>query len=115
MPNIITAAASAALIAAGSLLGAAPASAAPSPYSSDGTWLVPSEIAPGTYRTALASGESMGYYATCADFACEIGTPGFITNDNLRGPGIVVVPPNAVSIELRGLVLTRMGVGSAAG
>lgn len=100
MKTLITAAIGAALIA-GSLLGTGAAGATGDPYSSDGTWLVPSEIAPGTYRAAVKPGSfaGMGYYKTCADYTCEIGTDGFIDNGLLQGPGIVLVPSNAVSVK----------------
>lgn len=76
------------------------------PYSSDGTWLVPTEITPGTYRVAA---HGMGYSKLCADYTCEIGTNGFISNELYRGPGVLVIPSNAVSVELSNISLTRMG------
>jgi hypothetical protein len=103
--SLITAVLGGALIA-GSLLGAGAASAV-NPYNSDGTWLVPAEIAPGTYRVSLT--DSSGYSETCADYTCEIGTSGFINNALYDGPGVLVVPSNAVSVKLRGVSLTRMG------
>ena len=90
----------------------APAPVQIDPYSSTGTWMVPQEILPGTYRAMIADGENTGYYATCADYACEIefdSDGGLISNDFMTGPGIIVIPPNAVSVELRDLVLTPMG------
>ena len=77
------------------------------PYSSTGTWLVPEEIAPGTYRVTLLSNRS-GYTAVCADFACRPG-PGMIGNDIHDGPGVLVVPPDAVAVELKNVELTPMG------
>jgi hypothetical protein len=95
-----------ALVTAG-VLGGGLAQATPSPYTSDGRWLVPSEITPGTYRVTPTSG--MGYSEVCADYTCEIGTNGFISNENYRGPGILVIPSNAVSVELHRVSLARMG------
>ena len=62
--SLITAALSAGA-AATILLGAGTANATADPYSSDGTWLVPAEIAPGTYRVASTTADS-GYYKVCA-------------------------------------------------
>ena len=76
------------------------------PYSSTGTWLVPEEIAPGTYRVIPLSSRS-GYTAVCADFACRPG-PGMIGNDIHDGPGVLVVPPEAVAVELSNVELTPM-------
>ena len=79
------------------------------PYSSTGTWLVPDEIAPGTYRVSLQPGESNGYGAVCGDYECDpFGQPGIISNDNYYGPGIMVVPQSAVSVELKRIALTPM-------
>lgn len=79
------------------------------PYNSTGTWLVPDEIAPGTYRVGLLPGESSGYGAVCGDYECDpFGEPGMISNDNYNGPGVMVVPPSAVSVELRNVALTPM-------
>ena len=76
------------------------------PYSSTGTWLVPDEIAPGTYRVTPMSNRS-GYTAVCADFECRPG-PGMIGNDLHDGPGVLVVPPSAVAVELSNVELTPM-------
>lgn len=80
-----------------------------------GTWFVPSDIAPGTYR-AYSTRESgivagTGYYAVCADAACEIDFDGsdytgLIDNGNLDGgPGLVVVPEHAATVQLSGVRL----------
>lgn len=84
------------------------AAASVDPYSSNGTWQVPSQIPPGTYRTALAAWQTNGYYTICADCTCEPNTPGFIRIDFLNGPGVVMIPPNAASIKLNNLILTPM-------
>jgi hypothetical protein len=106
--HLITAAA-AATITVGALLGTGTACAVTGdPYTSDGTWMVPSEITPGTYRVALTTG-AMGYSKICADYTCEIGTSGFIANELYRGPGILVIPATAVSVELSRISLKRMG------
>ena len=93
----------------GSLLGAGAASATANPYNSDGTWLVPTEIAPGTYRAVSNDGTGTGYYAVCGDYSCEPGAGNsMISNDFFSGSSIIVVPPNAVSVELDGVALTRL-------
>ena len=80
------------------------------PYSSTGTWLVPDEVAPGTYRVNLQPGERHGYGAVCGDYECDpFGEPGMISNDNYSGPGVMVIPPSAVSVELKRITLTPMG------
>lgn len=80
------------------------------PYSSTGTWLVPDEIKPGTYRVNLNPGEDSGYGAVCGDYECNpFGEPGMLSNDNYYGPGVMVIPPSAVSVELKRINLTPMG------
>lgn len=92
-----------ALVVSGLVL-APPASALPH----SGTFLVPSEIDYGTYRV-VPTDPLGGYYAICGDFACEPGAgDSMITNDNVEGNGIMVVPSNAVSVELQDLAITRM-------
>lgn len=77
------------------------------PYRSTGTWLVPEEISPGNYRVNLSSSRRSGYTAVCADLACRPG-PGMIGNDIHDGPGVLVVPPEAVAVELSNVELTPM-------
>jgi hypothetical protein len=73
-----------------------------------GTFLVPSEIDYGTYRVVPTSPLG-GYYAICGDYACEPGAgDSMITNDNVDGSGIMVIPTNAVSVEIQYLTVTRM-------
>jgi hypothetical protein len=43
----------------------------------------------------------------CADLACRPG-PGMIGNDIYEGPGVLVVPPDAVAVELSNIELTLM-------
>jgi hypothetical protein len=70
---------------------------------------VPDEIAPGTYRVSLQPGERRGYGAVCGDYECDpFGEPGMISNDNYSGPGVMVIPPTAVSVELKRITLTPM-------
>ena len=77
------------------------------PYSSNGTWLVPSEIDYGTYK-ATSTSDLFGYWALCADLACQPG-PGMIQNEIVDASGYVVIGPDAVAVELDDIVLTRVG------
>ena len=80
------------------------------PYTTSGTWLVPSEIAPGTYKVTPT--DSTGYVATCADLACEIDFDGsdftgLIDNKLVTGKAAyLVIPAHAVAVELRDVTLT---------
>lgn len=97
------------IAARGGPLAPAPKTQAPSdPMSTNGTWMVPSEIPPGNYRTQMHSGETVGYSEVCADIACKIGTPGFISNDLYDGPGILSIPETAVAVKIKNIVLTPM-------
>ncbi|TLF72885.1 hypothetical protein [Nocardia cyriacigeorgica] len=69
------------------------------PYSSDGAWLIGSEIAPGNYRVVPTS-EFGGGWTLCATYGCGPLDPGFIANDFLTGPGYVTIPADALLIEL---------------
>lgn len=102
----------------GPAAGSSPRSVSPTlesepvdPYSSTGQWLVPDEIAPGTYRVSLNPGERHGYAAVCGDYECD-PFGGMISNDNYNGPGVMVVPPSAVMVELKRITLTPMGGAS---
>lgn len=82
------------------------------PYSSNGEWLVPSDIAPGQYK-ATATGSS-GYVEVCADLGCKIDMDGsdhtgMIANYSVSGQAYVVVPAYAAKVKLRGIVLTPVG------
>ncbi|MBF6368373.1 hypothetical protein IU469_22005 [Nocardia puris] len=85
------------------------------PLKSSGTWLVPSEIPVGTYRVTATSSWG-GYWATCADLACDIDFDGsdytgLIDNElvELDAPGYLVIPPHAVAVELRDVELEPIG------
>lgn len=77
------------------------------PYRTTGTWLVPSEIAPGNYRVTVQPGQTRGYTATCSTLTCDIGG-GLMDNANYSGPGILVIHANAVSVELKRVILTPL-------
>lgn len=81
------------------------------PLTTDGTWLVPGDIAPGNYRVQVVSNFG-GYSEVCGDLACEIGTRGFLGNELYNGPGVLVIPPDAVAVKIARITLTPMGVAS---
>lgn len=83
------------------------------PLVTDGTYLVGSEIQPGTYRVAPAENlfSEMGYWVRCADLACQVDmdgldNTGLIANEIVDGPGFLVIEETDVAVELKGLVLT---------
>lgn len=80
------------------------AAAPADPYSTDGEWIVPSEIAPGQYK-AVQDGTISGYVAVCADLECEIDmdgsdATGLIDNYTVDGQAYVTVPQGAMKVEL---------------
>lgn len=96
-------------VARGPLVPAPTVAQAPDdPMSTNGVWMVPGEIPPGNYRTKMQPGETSGYSEVCADIACEIGTPGFISNDLYDGPGILSVPESAVAVKIKNIILTPL-------
>lgn len=79
------------------------------PYSSTGTWLVPSEILPGRYRATVKPGVDSGYYMVCASYGCDaFGNGEFVTNGYFSGSSIFVVPDYAVSVELHDVTLEEI-------
>lgn len=87
----------------------APPSPSAGPLSSNGTWLVPSQIEPGTYRAEARVGPLGGvaYYEICATLGCDpFGTGTIIGNGIVDGPAYVVIPDDAVSVNLTDLTLT---------
>jgi hypothetical protein len=86
---------------------------APVPGSGNGTWLVPSQIQPGTYQ-ANENGSISGYVEVCADLQCDIDMDGddhtgIIKNYNVDGPTYVTVPSYAVSVKTQRCTLTKVG------
>lgn len=88
-----------------------PASAAPAApsvpraYNNDGTYRVGIEIQPGTYSYTVKKGN--GYWALCADVACEVGE-GMIGNDWIPtqgATGYLDIPTTAAFVELKDLAL----------
>ena len=101
MKKVITAALVGGAIV-GSLLGAGTASATTS-----GTFLVPTEISPGSYRVVSSDGTGTGYWETCAPYACE--GSGIIDNDFFNNSSSMVVSSDAVAVKLDGVTLTKIG------
>jgi len=87
----------------GSLLGAGAASA-------DNSYLVPSDLAPGTYRLSAESGSYGTYVEICVDYTCSF-SDGMIKNYFVdEGDSeVVVIPPNAVMVNGDDAVFTPMG------
>lgn len=69
------------------------------PYSSNGMWRVPEDIAAGEYRV-IPTSDFGGYWKLCATMQCKIGTSGFIENDLISGPSYISIPAEARFIEL---------------
>lgn len=79
------------------------------PLTSDGRYKVGTDIEPGVYEYTPRKSDMPGYFERCADIACEIGTPGFIQNDLVFGPGYLEILPTDAYIELSRLDLTPAG------
>lgn len=80
------------------------------PYSTNGRWKVgygDGQIAPGDYQAAPT--DSMGYWETCRNITCEIGTDGFIENDLIEGPDYMNIPADAQYVKLSDITLTPAG------
>lgn len=78
---------------------AAPVKKVADPLTTDGTWLVPGDIKPGTYRVIPTSTYGIsGYWALCATLVCNPGA-GMLDNDIVSGPGFLVIGADAVAVE----------------
>ncbi len=83
----------------------------------DAVLLVPSDVTPGVYMVTIEPGRDYAYFAVCGDYACDAKCRcgSIIHNGNLdpdRSRAIVmVVPPNAVSVEVTNAILTKMADG----
>ncbi|MBF6515575.1 hypothetical protein IU421_14980 [Nocardia cyriacigeorgica] len=83
------------------------------PYKSNGTWRVPSQIAPGDYQVIITDTDGSGYWAICADAGCAIDGDGsdftgMIDNGFIFEDDYLHVPPHAFSIKLRGVELVAV-------
>jgi hypothetical protein len=94
------------------LVEAEPASTV-GPHTDNGTFLVPTEVAPGTYRAEQRPGlGGVSYYEICATLGCDaFGTGTLIANGIVDGTAYVVIPDDAVSVALTDLTLTITEVG----
>jgi hypothetical protein len=98
---------SAAVITTGLLCFGAPQSSA-SP--SDGSLLVPGDVAPGNYW-ATPTGSLGGYVEVCADYTCEVGG-GMIENYTVEGRTMVVVPYGARMVNVSHASLTPVYISA---
>lgn len=84
------------------------------PYASNGQWLVPSQVAPGTYL-AVQRDPVMGRVLICADLVCApapgggIGTGTLINQFVVLGRTYVTIPADAAMVQFNGVSLTRVG------
>ncbi|MDD4868747.1 MAG: hypothetical protein PHQ28_17060 [Mycobacterium sp.] len=71
---------------------------------SNGSLLVPGDLAPGNYwaTPTVASG---GYVAVCSSYTCEV-EDGMIDNYDVEGRTMIVVPPNATMVNVDNAELT---------
>lgn len=82
----------------------APAAGTVDPLTTDGQWLVGSEVEPGVYRVARADGALMTQWRRCSDVTCAIGEGAL----DFGGPGLVEVLPTDYALYVNGAVLTPM-------
>jgi hypothetical protein len=73
----------------------------------NGTYLVPSQMAYGTYQ-AVPNNSIGGYVEVCANLACQVGA-GMIENYIIDGTTYIVVPSNAVAVTIKRAQLTLVG------
>lgn len=91
-----------------------PPTATMDPLTNNGTYLVGSEIEPGTYRVEPATGtfsSGIGYWARCADVSCSLQgtggvTGGILDNATVDGPSFLVIEPTDTAVQLQDVVLT---------
>jgi hypothetical protein len=82
---------------------AAPAAATPT----NGSLLVPGDIAPGNYW-ATPTDSIGGYVAVCSDYTCEVGA-GMIENYVVNGRTMIPIPGNARMVNVQRAQLTPAG------
>lgn len=85
------------------------APATPPAWNKDGKYKVGKDIQPGEYAYTVKKGN--GYWATCADTVCAVGT-GMIENDwipTAGATGYLYIPADATMIELKDLRLEPTG------
>jgi len=73
------------------------------PLSTNGTWLVPSEIGYGTYKVTPTS-DFLANWTLCGNLSCS----DIIQIEIVDGPGYIEIGPDAVAVELDDVVLTPM-------
>ena len=80
---------------------AAPAGAIPT----NGSLLVPGDIAPGNYWATPTDYSLGGYVEVCADYACQIGE-GLIENYTINGRTMIPIPDRATMVKVDHVLLT---------
>src|SRR5690242_15548667 len=88
-------------------LGAAQSNATPS----NGSLLVPGDIAPGNYW-ATPTSRLGGYVEVCADYQCDVGG-GMIENYSVDGRTMIVVPYTARMVNVDDATLTPVNAPTA--
>jgi hypothetical protein len=78
---------------------AAPAPAAGTTIGGDGTYLVGTDIKPGTYRTSGPAGSGC-YWARLKNTSGDSGS--ILANDNTDGPTVVTIKPTDGAFETSG-------------
>ena len=78
------------------------------PYSSNGRWRVPEQIAPGDYQ-ATPTHPMGGYWEQVSAIGAEPGDPEFLSNDFITAPDYVHIGPDTKFIQLDDVTLTPAG------
>ena len=78
------------------------------PYSTNGRWRVPEQIAPGDYQ-ATPTHELGGYWEQTRVIGAVPGDDGFLSNDFITGQDYVHIGPDTKFIELDDVTLTPVG------
>lgn len=83
------------------------------PLTADGTYVVGTEIQPGTYRVQLADDARIGWWTRCAKVDCTRTTnaegrerSSILGQAAVNSQGYLVIEPTDTAVELYGLVLT---------
>ena len=80
---------------------AAPAGATPT----NGSLLVPGDIAPGNYWATPTDYSLGGYVEVCADYECQVGA-GLIENYTVNGRTMIPIPDRATMVKVDHVLLT---------
>lgn len=77
------------------------------PLQTDGTWVVPTQIKPGTYMAVQDPDANAHYWEVCRSLDCgNFNMDNVISNGNVEGAqDYIVVPPEAKAVALDGVNL----------